>query len=172
MLACLNAHINAQCTSDLPESQVVRPGMKQVNVALRDEIRGYLDEMSTKNARKLSEEIRARLDQSVVDDRFDAATKEFGRDMMWLARSITEGSKWALPEGATWATDELLFQALKVSVDAWMTDLEGRLNLQPLSEGAQLDPVTLGKSTARGYADIKPMLIKHRPGGDNMESEQ
>jgi predicted phage gp36 major capsid-like protein len=142
--------------------------MKQVNVALPDEIRGYLEEIAAKNGRKLSEEVRARLDQSVVDDRFDAVTKELAKDIMWLAHMVTEGSKWALPDGATWATDERLFQALKVSVDAWMTDLAGRLNLQRLSEGAQLDPVTLGKSNARGYAEIKPMLIKHRPGGDNL----
>jgi predicted phage gp36 major capsid-like protein len=143
--------------------------MKQVNVALRDEIRGYLEEVSAKNGRKLSEEVRVRIEQSQVDDRFDAATKEFGRDMMWLAHL----AKWAaLPDGATWATNEGLFQALKVSVDEWMTDLAGRLNLQPLSEGAQLDPVTLGKSNARGYAEIKPMLIKHTPGGDNMEGKR
>jgi hypothetical protein len=147
---------------------VVRPGMKQVNVALPDETRGYLEETAAKNGRKLSEEVRARLDQSVVDDRFDAATKEFGRDMMWLVH----GAKWApLPDGVTWTTDEGLFQALKASVDEWMADLAGRLNLQPLSKG-QFDPVTLGKSNARGYAAIKPMLIKHRPGGDNMEEKR
>jgi predicted phage gp36 major capsid-like protein len=151
---------------------VVRSGMKQVNVALPDEIRGYLEEISAKNGRKLSEEVRARLDQSVVDDRFDATTKELGRDIMWLAHMVVEGSKWALPEGTTWATDKRLFEALKVAMDAWMTDLAGRLDLQSLSEGAQIDPVTLGKSNARGYAEIKPMLIKHRPGGDNMEDKQ
>jgi hypothetical protein len=43
--------------------------------------------------------------------------------------------------------------------------------LQPLSKG-QFDPVTLGKSNARGYAEIKPMLIKHTPGGDNMEGKR
>jgi hypothetical protein len=32
--------------------------------------------------------------------------------------------------------------------------------------------VTLGKSNARGYAAIKPMLIKHTPGGDNMEGKR
>jgi hypothetical protein len=142
--------------------------MKQIKVALTDETKAYLDEQAQKNRRNLSEEVRVRMEQSQVDDRFDAATKEFGRDMMWLVH----GAKWAsLPDGATWATDEGLFQALKVSVDEWMTDLAGRLNLQPLSKG-QFDPVTLGKSNARGYADIKPMLIKHTPGGDNMEGKQ
>jgi hypothetical protein len=146
--------------------------MKQIKVALTDETKAYLDEEAQKNRRNLSEEVRVRIEQSQVDDRFDSATKEFGRDMMWLAHLITEGSKWALPEGATWATDELLFKTLKVSVDERMTELAGRLNLRPLSDGAQLDPVTLGKSIARGYADIKPMLIKHTPGGDNMEGKR
>jgi hypothetical protein len=142
--------------------------MKQIKVALTDETKAYLDEQARKNRRNLSEEVRVRMEQSQVDDRFDAATKEFGRDMMWLVH----GAKWApLPDGVTWATDEALFQALKVSVDEWMTGLAGRLNLQPLSKG-QFDPVTLGKSNARGYADIKPMLIKHTPGGDNMEGKQ
>jgi predicted phage gp36 major capsid-like protein len=146
--------------------------MKQIKVAITDETKAYLDEQARKNRRNLSEEVRVRMEQSQVDDRFDAATKELAKDIMWLAHMVTEGSKWALPEGATWATDERLFQALKVSVDAWMTDLAGRLNLQRLSESAQLDPVTLGKSNARGYAEIKPMLIKHTPGGDNMEGKR
>jgi hypothetical protein len=142
--------------------------MKQIKVAITDETKAYLDEQARKNRRNLSEEVRVRMEQSQVDDRFDAATKEFGRDMMWLAH----GAKWApLPDGVTWATDEVLFQALKVSVDGWMTGLASRLNLQPLSKG-QFDPVTLGKSNARGYAEIKPMLIKHTPGGDNMEGKQ
>jgi hypothetical protein len=142
--------------------------MKQIKVALTDETKAYLDEQAQKNRRNLSEEVRVRMEQSQVDDRFDAAAKEFGRDMMWLAH----GAKWApLPDGVTWATDEGLFQALKVSVDEWMTVLAARLNLQPLSKG-QFDPVTLGKSNARGYAEIKPMLIKHTPGGDNMEGKR
>jgi hypothetical protein len=142
--------------------------MKQIKVALTDETKAYLDEQAQKNRRNLSEEVRVRMEQSQVDDRFDAATKEFGRDMMWLMH----GAKWEpLADGVTWATDEGLFQALKASVDEWMTGLAGRLNLQPLSKG-QFDPVTLGKSNARGYADIKPMLIKHTPGGDNMEGKR
>jgi hypothetical protein len=142
--------------------------MKQIKVALTDETKAYLDEQAQKNRRNLSEEVRVRMEQSQVDDRFDAATKEFGRDMMWLVH----GAKWApLPDGVTWTTDEGLFQALKVSIDEWMTDLAGRLNLQPLSKG-QFDPVTLGKSNAHGYAEIKPLLIKHTPGGDNMEGKR
>jgi hypothetical protein len=142
--------------------------MKQIKVALTDETKAYLDEQAQKNRRNLSEEVRVRIEQSQVDDRFDAATKEFGRDMMWLAHM----AKWPLPGGATWATQERLFQALKVSVDEWMTNLAGHLSLQPLPEGVQLDPVTLGKSNARSYAEIKPMLIKHTPGGDNMEGKR
>src|SRR5258708_40157061 len=112
MVIYFHAHIDAQCTSDLQESQVVRSGMKQVNVALPDEIRGYLEEIAAKNGRKLSEEVRARLDQSVVDDRFDATTKELGRDVMWLAelqRGKTGGNtfttqrahleSWRVPAG-------------------------------------------------------------------------
>jgi hypothetical protein len=148
---------------------VVRAGMQQIKVALPDEIRGYLEDISEKNGRNLSEEVRARLDRSVLDDRFDPPTKELGRDLMWIAHMVTEGSKWALPEGATWSHDQRLFQALRVAVDAWLSDLAGHLNLQPLSEEAQLDPVLLGKSTAAGYAHLKPMLIKNRPGGDDME---
>jgi hypothetical protein len=145
--------------------------MKQIKVAITDETKVYLDEQAHKNRRNLSEEVRVRMEQSQVDDRFDAATKEFGRDMMWLAHQ----AKWALPDAATWATwatHERLLEALKVAIDVWMTDLAGRPDLQPLPEGVQLDPVTLGKSIARGYAEIKPMLIKHTPGGDNMEGKR
>jgi len=151
---------------------VGRAGMKQVNVALRDETRGYLDEMSAKNGRTLSEEIRVRLDRSIIEDRFDAQTKEFGRDLMWVAYLVAEGSKWALPEGADWHSDQCLFKALRVAVDAWLADLAGGLNLRPLSDEAQLNPVTLGKATANQYAHLKPMLIKNRPGGDNIGEDQ
>jgi hypothetical protein len=146
--------------------------MKQIKVAITDETKAYLDEQAQKNGRNLSEEVRVRMEQSQVDDRFDAVTKELAKDIMWLAHLVTEGFKRSLPEGATWATDERLFEVLKVAIDTWMTDLADRLDLQSLSEGARLDAVTLGKSNARSYAHLKPMLIKHTPGGDNMEGKR
>jgi hypothetical protein len=143
--------------------------MKQLKVGLPDSSREYLEDFARLNGRSVSEEARARIDQSIVDDRFDVNTKELGRDIMQLARMITEGSKWALPKETTWATDKRLFEALKVSIDAWMSALASRLDL---SEGAQLDPITLGQSNAHAYAEIKPLLLKHRPGGDNMEDQK
>lgn len=146
--------------------------MKQIKVAIADETKAYLDDEARRNGRNLSEEVRVRIERSQLEDRFDAPTRELARDLMWLAHMISEGSKWALPEGATWSRDRRLFQAYRVAVDVWLSDLARRLDLQPMSEQVQLDPVTLGKSTAHGYAEIKPMLIKNRPGGDNMEGKQ
>lgn len=148
---------------------MARPGMKQVNVALPDVTRGYLEEIAAKNGRKLSEEVRARLDQSVVDDRFDAATQELGRDVMWLARLASKNS---LASTSEWKRDPVLFKAFRQAVDRWFGQLAANLEFHQLSDANDLDPATLGKSIANAYADIKPMLIKHRPGGDTMEDEQ
>jgi len=167
MIICIHAHIDAQCTSDLRESQVVRLGMKQVNVALPDEIRGYLEEVSAKNGRKLSEEVRSRLDQSVVDDRFDERTKELARDAMWLAHSVAQGA-----QAASWMSDRQLVERVRASLDVWMVDLARRLTGPELSDIELQEARRLGEFNARSYAEIKPMLIKHRPGGDNMEGKR
>ncbi|MET4240726.1 hypothetical protein ABIB07_003953 [Bradyrhizobium sp. RT10b] len=145
---------------------MARPGMKQVNVALPDTTRTYLEEIAAKNGRKLSEEVRARLDQSVVDDRFDAATQELGRDVMWLARLASRNSN---APAAEWKRDRVLFDAFRRAVDDWLGLLSTEFEFQHLSEATDLDAVTLGRSITNAYADMKPMLIKHRPGGDNME---
>ena len=141
---------------------MVRAGMQQIKVALRDQIRGYLDEVAAKNGRNLSEEVRARLDQSVVDDKFDATTKELGRDVMWLAHNVAQGAQ------ASWMSDRQLIEHVRDSLDVWMSDLARRLGLPELSEEAKREARRLGEFNARSYAEIKPLLIKHRPGGDNM----
>jgi len=149
------------------EVKMVRSGMRQVNVALPGEIRGYLEDISTKNGRKLSEEVRARLDQSVVDDRFDATTKELGRDIMWLAHTVAQGA-----QAASWMSDRQLIERVRASLDVWMADLARRQPGPELSDIELQEARRLGEFNARAYAEIKPMLIKHRPGGDNMEGKQ
>src|SRR5450631_301322 len=98
--------------------------MQQIKVAVPDRIREELVEAAAKNGRNLSKEVRVRLDQSIVDSRFDAATNDFARDVMWLARLVSG-------ERATWSTDEKRFQNFRIAIDAWMDELAGRLNLQP-----------------------------------------
>lgn len=143
--------------------------MKQIKVGLPDTTRDYLEERARLNGRNLSEEVRARVDQSVVDDRFDATTQELGRDIMRLAQMSAEGIKW--DAGGSWLEDLKHLQALKVAIDAWLDNVAATLNLKP-NDQSKFDPVTLGKSTASAYAHLKPMLIKHRPGGDNMEEKR
>jgi predicted phage gp36 major capsid-like protein len=147
--------------------------MKQIKVAITDETKAYLDEQAQKNGRNLSEEVRVRMEQSQVDDIFDAATKELGHDIMHLARMMTqrlETGKWARP-AINWQNDSRLFEALKVGVESWLTRLAAQLDLKSLTNEA-LDPVTFGRATADAYAHLKPMLIKHTPGGDNMEGKR
>jgi hypothetical protein len=143
--------------------------MKQIKVGLPDSTRDYLDERARSNERSLSEEVRARVDQSVVDDRFDKAAQELGRDVMRLAQMSAEGIKW--DAGGSWQEDLKHLQALKVAIDAWLDNVALTLNLKP-NDRSKFDPVTLGKSIASAYAHLKPMLIKHTPGGDNMEGKQ
>jgi hypothetical protein len=134
--------------------------MKQIKVAITDETKAYLDEQAQKNGRNLSEEVRVRLDQSEVDDRFDAATKEFGRDMMWLAK-LLEGNT----ADDTFTTDRRRLEALKKAVGYWLDDRGSRLTLESTSK---IDPESWGKAIAHAYAQLKPLLIMHRPGGDNL----
>jgi hypothetical protein len=147
--------------------------MKQIKVAITDETKAYLDDEARKNGRNFSEEVRVRMEQSQVDDIFDAATKELGRDIMQIARMTTaalETGKFARP-AINWQNDSRLFEALKVAVESWLTGLEGKLDLKSLTDET-LHPVTFGRATAEGYAHLKPMLIKHTPGGDNMEGKR
>jgi Arc-like DNA binding domain len=143
--------------------------MKQIKVGLPDTTREYLEERARSNERSLSEEVRARIDQSVVDDRFDKAAQELGRDVMRLAQMSAEGIKW--DTGGSWQEDLKHLQALKVAIDAWLDHVALTLNLKP-NDRSKFDPVTLGKSIASSYVHLKPMLIKHRPGGDNMEEKR
>jgi hypothetical protein len=140
----------------LQESQVVRPGKKQLNVGLPGRIREELIEAAAKNGRNLSKEVRIRLDQSIVDSKFDAATNDFARDVMWLARLLST-------DAASWSTDERRFEAFRIAIDERLTLMAGRLNLQALSS---VDPESLGKAIAHAYEQMG--LLKHKPGGDNM----
>jgi hypothetical protein len=135
---------------------VVRAGMQQIKVALPDGIREELAEAASKNGRNLSKEVRVRLDQSIVDSKFDAATNDFARDVMWLARLVST-------DAASWSTDERRFEAFRIAIDKRLTSMAGRLNLQPLSN---VDPESLGTAIAHAYEQMG--LLKHKPGGDNM----
>jgi hypothetical protein len=135
---------------------VVRAGMQQIKIAVPDRIRAELIDAAEKNGRNLSKEVRIRLDQSIVDSKFDAATNDFARDVMWLARLISS-------DAATWSTDANRFEALRKAIDRRLTLMAGRLNLQPLSN---VDPESLGIAIADAYEQMG--LLKHKPGGDNM----
>jgi hypothetical protein len=141
--------------------------MKQVKVAITDETKAYLDEQARAHDRNFSEEVRARVEQSQVDDIFDATTKELARDIMQIARMTTlklESGKYARP-AINWQNDARLFEALKVSVECWLTGLTNQLDLKSHTSTENVDPVTLGRANAAAYAHLKPMLIKHRPMG-------
>jgi TraY domain-containing protein len=135
--------------------------MSQMKVAVSDQTKAYLEEQAQKNGRNLSKEVRVRLDQSAVDGMFDAATNDFARDVMWLAKMVST-------DGATWCTDEKRFQALRVAIDKRLTFLADRLDLKPLSKIA-IDPESFGTAIAQAYEQMG--LLKHKPGGDNMGSD-
>jgi hypothetical protein len=134
--------------------------MKQIKVGLPDETREYLEGFARINGRSLSEEARARIDQSKYDDTFSAATQDLGRDVMWLAHMVTDSARWMQGE-PTWSDDASIFEALKIAMDAWLDDLKQKLPLQS-REGQNIDPVTLGKATATQYARHKASMEKYR----------
>jgi hypothetical protein len=140
--------------------------MKQVKVAITDETKAYLDEQARAHDRNFSEEVRARVEQSQVDDIFDAATKELARDIMQIARMTTlrlESGKHARP-AINWQNDSRLFESLKFAVESWLAGLAEGLDLKSHTS-VNLDPATFGRANAAAYAHLKPMLIKHRPMG-------
>ena len=133
--------------------------MKQIKVGLSDNAREYFEECAQKNGRSLSEEVRIRLDQTRLDDRFDLPTKELGQDIMQLARMISMSTKWTGSEG-WWSNDIRQFEALKVAVETWLNETGNSVQLAATGNNSTADPVTLGKSTAAGYAQLKPLLIR------------
>ena len=137
--------------------------MKQIKVAIREETKAHLENEGRKLGRNLSKEVRVRLDQTIVDDRFDDVTKELARDAMWLAYNVAQGA-----QAASWMSDRQLIERVRASLDVWMADLSRRADGPELSDVEMQEARRLGEFNARSYAEIKPMLIKHRPGGDNM----
>ena len=94
---------------------------------------------------------------------FDDVTKELARDAMWLAYNVAQGA-----QAASWMSDRQLIERVRASLDVWMADLSRRADGPELSDVEMQEARRLGEFNARSYAEIKPMLIKHRPGGDNM----
>ena len=137
--------------------------MKQIKVAIREETKAHLENEGRKLGRNLSKEVRVRLDQTIVDDKFDDVTKELARDAMWLAYNVAQGA-----QAASWMSDRQLIERVRASLDVWMADLSRRADGPELSDVEMQEARRLGEFNARSYAEIKPMLIKHRPGGDNM----
>ena len=132
--------------------------MKQIKVGLPDDTREYLEGFARINGRSLSEEARARIDQTKHDDPFDRATQDLGRDVMWLAHMIKDSARWTSRE-ASWTDDPRLFEALKVAVETWLSEFKGPLEPQAV-EGPQIDPVTLGKATVANYSRLKKTMQK------------
>jgi hypothetical protein len=127
--------------------------MKQIKVGLPDDTREYLESFARINGRSLSEEARARIDQSKRDDLFDPATQELGRDVMWLAHMVKDSARWTNRE-PSWTDDPRLFESLKVAIETWLAEFEEQLELMA-GEGPQIEPVTLGKATAANYSRLK-----------------
>jgi hypothetical protein len=134
--------------------------MKQIKVGLPDSTRESLEEYARQNGRTVSKEVRVRLDQSIVDSRFDALTNDFARDVMWLARLVSSDT-------ASWSSDANRFEAFRIAINERLTSMAPRLNLQALSN---IDPDSLGKAIAHAYEEMG--LLKHKPGGDNMGDDE
>ena len=107
----------------------------------------------------MSEEARARIDQSCKDDVFDAITQELGRDIMGLARMAGDNARWTNLEPSWW-DHASVFGALRAAVEAWLADLEQKLEFRS-EEGAKIDPATLGNATAIQYAQLKKTMAKY-----------
>ena len=49
--------------------------------------------------------------------------------------------------------------------------VQANLDLKATTFGNGFDPIAFGQSKADAYEHLKPMMIKHRPGGDNMGND-
>jgi hypothetical protein len=127
--------------------------MKQIKVGLPDDTREYIEGFARINQRSLSEEARARIDQSKRDDLFDPATQDLGRDVMMLAHMVKDSARWTNRE-PSWTDDQRLFESLKIAIEARLAELEGQLEFRA-GEGPQIEPVTLGKATAANFSRWK-----------------
>jgi hypothetical protein len=109
--------------------------------------------------RGLSEEIRRRLTQSLMDDAYDAQTRELAAAVMWMADQIKRDTMSA------WHQRPKAHEALARAIQDHLTTLKPKpepkdwVGVSDLLE-ASLDPQTLGHAIARHFVRFKEALQK------------
>jgi predicted DNA-binding protein len=75
---------------------------QQYKITLGDDLRAQLDRASGRSGRPVSEEIRARLEQSLEDEVFDKPSRDFAAAVLDVAREIEMeiGNAWHKHAGA------------------------------------------------------------------------
>jgi len=125
--------------------------MKQLKVALDDNLRDRLEEASAAAGRSLAQEIRRRIEftthvdpatQQRID--YDKETTQLAADVMWLAFEVSRQM------GVPWNRDHNAHQAVAVAIQTWLDMTRPPLERE-LSDQFRPDPQTLGRSIARQY---------------------
>jgi hypothetical protein len=93
--------------------------MKQMKVALPDELRASLDGVSERSGRSVAEEIRARVEASFARDAVaDVATRDFIEAVARMPAEI------ARETGANWDTHAGAHEVLAAAIQIWLAELK------------------------------------------------
>jgi hypothetical protein len=120
----------------LPASSLKKP----FNLLLDEPLRAALEEAAAANGRTVTDEIRQRLERTLLEDeKFDEPTQGLGFAIMELAASIQRQSA----NGVAWHQHPRAFEALKQSMLTW---LDGAKLTEPGPVPFDDDPVSFGKA--------------------------
>jgi predicted DNA-binding protein len=129
--------------------------MKQLKVALDDNLRVRLEEASAAAGRSLAQEIRSRIEFTTHFDPttrrridYDKETKQLAADVMWLAFEVSR------QVGVPWNRNHNAYQAVAIAIQTWLEMTRPPFERE-LSDQFRPDPPTLGRSIARQYELFK-----------------
>jgi hypothetical protein len=129
---------------------------RQLAIALRPEIRNWVEGAASAAGHSLAEEIRQRLERTFAEDGVDKPTRELVEAVKWIAEEVNRQS-----EVESWSVVPRAHEALAAALQTWMN------LITPPSRGAVSDdlfgpgdPPTLGRSIARHYQRFKSEMEK------------
>ncbi|MET4149918.1 hypothetical protein [Bradyrhizobium sp. RT7b] len=128
--------------------------MQQVKIGLTHKQRTALDLAAKKNERTLSEEVRVRLANSLLEDDITTYSRVAGREVMYLAEivllSVIGKNRRLTDEDVKQAVKEKLHRAMAVAVTDWFTQIKS-----PEKPATEPDV----EADAIGHASAKGLLV-------------
>ena len=137
--------------------------MKQVKISLTGKQRGELELSAQKTGRSLSEEVRRRIDISLLDERFSLFAHEVAEEVKWLAQMVLVSA--SEKDQALLAPlnedlkkiDPTVQRALVVALNEWFGPIKFGQPTKP-----DLEADTIGKAAAKNYLLLASELMRRK----------